>query len=70
MFCFPIKFCSCVDSVVCFVFLLNFVDVLTVLCFVFLLNFVAVFGQLCVACFVFLLNFVAVLTVWHVLFSY
>ena len=42
MFCFPIKFCSCVDSVACFVFLLNFVVVLTVVCFVFLLNFVAV----------------------------
>ena len=67
MFCFPIKFCSCVDSVVCFVFLLNFVAVLTVVCFVFLLNFVAV---LTVVCFVYLLNFVVVLTVWHVLFSY
>ena len=66
MFCFPIKFCGCVDSLICFVFLLNFVAVLTVVSFVCLLNFVAV----CVACFVFLLNFVAVLTVWHVLFSY
>ena len=42
MFCFPIKFCGCVDSVVCFVFLLNFVAVLTVVSFVCLLNFVAV----------------------------
>ena len=60
MFCFPIKFCSCVDSVACFVFLLNCVAVLTI-------KFCSV---LTVACFVFLLNFVAVLTVWHVLFSY
>ena len=67
MFCFPIKFCGCVDSVVCFVFLLNFVAVLTVVSFVCLLNFVVVLTGVC---FVFLLNFVAVLTVWHVLFSY
>ena len=65
MFCFPIKFCSCVDSSM----------------FCLPIKFVVVFGMFCfpikfcscadsVICFVFLLNFVAVLTVWHVLFSY
>ena len=68
MFCFPIKFCSCVDSVVCFVFLLNFVDVLTVCMFCFPIKFCSCIDS--VVCFVFLLNFVAVLTVWYVLFSY
>ena len=68
MFRFTIKLCSCVDSVACFVFLLNFVAVLTGAMFCFPINFCSCVDS--VACFVFLLNFVAVLTVWQVLFSY
>ena len=55
MFCFPIKFCSCVDSVVCFVYLLNCV------CVCFPIKFCSCVDS--VVCFVFLLTFVAVLTV-------
>ena len=68
MFCFPIKFCSRIDSVACFVFLLNFVAVLTVCMFCFPIKLCSCVDS--VVCFVFLLNFVAVLTVWYVLFSY
>ena len=68
MFCFLIKFCSCVDSVACFVVLLNCVAVLTVWHVLFSIKFCSCVDS--VVCFVFLLNFVAVLTVWYVLFSY
>ena len=67
--CFSIRFWNCSDSVVLFVFLLDFRIVQTsVVLFVFLLDFGIV--QTSVVLFVFLLDFRIVQTVWYLLFFY